>query len=93
MDNKKKPKIAVALRYKSNQDKAPVVTASGQGRMAEKIIALARENKIPVEENAPLAEALRKLTPGQEIPEELYEAVAILLAYIMEMDTRARKKR
>lgn len=93
MDNKKKPKIAVALRYKNNQDKAPVVTASGQGRMAEKIIALARENKIPVEENAPLAEALRKLTPGQEIPEELYEAVAILLAYIMEMDTRARKKR
>ncbi len=93
MDKKKKPKIAVALRYKKNQDTAPVVTASGQGRMAEKIISLARENKIPVEENAPLAEALRKLTPGQEIPVELYQAVAILLAYVMEMDTRAKKKR
>lgn len=94
MDNKKKPKIAIALRYRNNQDRAPVVTASGQGKMAEKIIALAREHKIPVEENAPLAEALRKLTPGQEIPAELYEAVAILLAYIMEMDTRrAHKKR
>jgi len=93
LDKKKKPKIAVALRYKKNQDTAPVVTASGQGRMAEKIISLARENKIPVEENAPLAEALRKLTPGQEIPVELYQAVAILLAYVMETDTRAKKKR
>lgn len=92
MNNKKKPKIAVALRYKNNQDTAPVVTASGQGRMAERIISLARENKIPVEENAPLAEALRKLTPGQEIPAELYEAVAVLLAYVMEMDTRAKQK-
>ncbi len=90
--SRKKPKIAVALRYKKNQDLAPVVTASGQGRMAEKIISLARENKIPVEENAPLAQALRKLIPGQEIPAELYEAVALLLAYVMEMDTRARQK-
>ena len=64
MDNKKKPKIAVALRYKNNQDKAPVVTASGQGRMAEKI-ALARENKIPVEENAPCRNAAQAHTwPG-----------------------------
>lgn len=93
MEKKKKPKIAIALRYKKNQDNAPVVTASGQGLMAEKIISLAREHKIPVEENAPLAEALRKLTPGQEIPRELYEAVAILLAYVMEMDIRAKRKR
>ena len=56
----------MALRYKKNQDNAPVVTASGQGLMAEKIISLAKENKIPVEENAPLAEMLRKLAPGQK---------------------------
>jgi flagellar biosynthesis protein len=94
LDNRrKKPRIAVALRYKKNQDSAPVVTASGQGRMAERIIALAKENKIPVEENAPLAEALRRLIPGQEIPTELYEAVALLLTYVMEMDTRAKQKR
>jgi len=93
LEEKKKPKIAVALRYKKNQDNAPVITASGRGRMADKIISLARENKIPVEENAPLAEMLRKLTPGQEIPPELYEAVALLLSYVMEMDARAKKKR
>jgi flagellar biosynthesis protein len=90
---RKEPKIAVALRYKKNQDRAPIVTASGQGRMAERIVALARENKVPVEENAPLAKALRRLIPGQEIPTELYEAVALLLAYVMEMDAKARQKR
>lgn len=93
MEQKKKPKIAVALRYKKNQDNAPVVTASGQGLMAEKIISLAKENKIPVEENAPLAEMLRKLAPGQEIPPELYEAVALLLSYLMEMDAKAKAKK
>lgn len=93
MEQKKKPKIAVALRYKKNQDNAPVVTASGQGLMAEKIISLAKENKIPVEENASLAEMLRKLAPGQEIPPELYEAVALLLSYLMEMDAKAKAKK
>ena len=93
MEKRKKPKIAVALRYEREQDQAPVVTASGQGLMAERIIALAKENKIHIEENVVLAEALRNISPGSEIPVELYEAVAVLLAYIMESDVKARKRR
>ncbi len=93
MDRRKKPKIAVALTYKQEKDRAPVVTATGQGRIAERIISLAREHGVPVEENTSLAQALSKINPGQEIPAELYEAVAILLSYVLDMDTQVRDRK
>ncbi len=93
MRERKKPKIAVALTYRQDKDKVPIVTATGQGRTADRIIALAKEHGIPVEENPSLAEALYKINPGQEIPVELYEAVAILLSYIMEVDKKVNKKK
>ncbi len=92
MDKKSRFKTAVSLRYRKEKDKAPVVTATGQGKLAEKIIAIAREHDIPVEQNPSLAQALGKLNPGQEIPPELYEAVAVLLAYIMEIDSKVDRK-
>lgn len=93
MNEKKKPKIAVALTYNQDKDRAPVVTASGQGIIADRIIGLAREHGVPVEENPSLAQALSKINPGQEIPAELYEAVAILLSYVLEMDANVRNKK
>ncbi len=91
---KKKPlQQAVALRYKKEKDRAPVVIASGDGRIAERIISIAEEHGIPVEHNTLLTEALRKLNPGQEIPPHLYEAVALLLTHIMEMDSRMKGAR
>jgi flagellar biosynthesis protein len=88
--NYSKIKHAVALRYQQEKDRAPVVTAKGQGRVAEKIITLAKENGIPVEENTLLVHELFKLDLNQEIPSEIYEAVAILLASIQELDLKIR---
>lgn len=82
---------AVALRYQLEKDSAPVVVATGEGRLAERIISLAISHGIPVEKNPDLVHALRKLNPGQEIPLELFEAVAVLLAYILETDSRSAK--
>ncbi len=79
-------KKAVALKYDQKTKKAPIIVASAQGKLAEKIIALAEENKIPLQKNTPLVEALVALEIGQEIPPDLYETVALLLTYIMEAD-------
>ena len=77
---------AVALRYRQGEDNAPVITASGQGYTAEKIIELAKQYGVPVHEDEGLAEALRSLKLGDEIPSELYQAVAGILAFIFQAD-------
>ena len=75
--------IAVALRYDTSEAPAPVVVAMGADSVAERIKEIARENKVPVRENKPLARALYKQTEvGDMIPEELFQAVAIILAQI-----------
>ena len=79
---------AVALRYRHGTDRSPVVTASGQGRLADRIISLAREHRVPVYEDKTLVEVLRTLKLGQEIPTELFETVAAILAFVMEVDRR-----
>jgi len=73
---------AVALRYDHATDKAPVLTAKGQGAIAEKIKELAKEYGIPVEENQHLAEYLMALDLYEEIPPALYPVVAEILAFI-----------
>lgn len=83
---KRKTRYAAALRYNRGEQAAPQVVASGQGKIAEKIISLARENDIPVHEDPDLALALTDLEIGQEIPVELYGAVAEVLAFIMFLD-------
>ncbi|MCB0389747.1 MAG: flagellar biosynthesis protein FlhB [Bdellovibrionales bacterium] len=81
--------IAVALQY-SDQMIAPTVIAKGADRIAEKIKEIARNNRIPIIENKPLARTMFKtLDIGQIIPKELYTAVAEVLSYIY----RLRKKR
>ncbi|UNC91921.1 EscU/YscU/HrcU family type III secretion system export apparatus switch protein [Candidatus Contubernalis alkaliaceticus] len=83
---KKKLKKAVALTYIKDKPSAPVITAIGKGHMAEKIIELAKQHKVPLEKNPFLAESLSKLNVGEEIPPDLYEAVAQLLAFVMHLD-------
>ncbi len=82
MNNKKK---AVALKYERKKDNAPKIIAKGQGLVAEKIIEIAKENGIHIEENPELVEVLSKLDLYQEIPEELYKAVAEILVFIYKM--------
>jgi FlhB-like protein len=77
--------IAVAIRYRKEETPAPQIIAKGEMLMAEKILEIARENNIPVMRNIPLAHALNKLEVGEEIPEELYEAVAEVLNWVYRM--------
>ncbi|GAB4516460.1 MAG: EscU/YscU/HrcU family type III secretion system export apparatus switch protein [Roseibium sp.] len=74
-------KIAVALSYE--KEGAPVVSAKGSGSVAEQIERLAREAGVPIEQNPMMAEALSQIEIDQEIPVELYQAVAVLIGFIM----------
>lgn len=82
--------IAVALRYNVMEAPAPLVLAMGADKVAEKIKDIARQNNVPIRENVPLARALYKsVEVGDMIPEELYKAVASVLASVW----RAKGKR
>ncbi len=78
--------LAVALRYNASEAPAPVVIAKGADRVAEKIREVARENNVPIRENKPLAQALYKQVDlGEIIPEDLFQAVAAILAQVWKM--------
>jgi flagellar biosynthesis protein FlhB len=77
--------VACALRYDEKEgDEAPVVVASGQGELAQRIRAAAEDYGVPVVQDVPLARALVELQVGETIPEALYEAVAEILREIGE---------
>ncbi|QCK84406.1 type III secretion protein [Phreatobacter aquaticus] len=82
-DTPKKPAIAVALEYEHGQSAVPKVIATGRGIIAEKIIQTARENGIAIEGNPLLAEALAGVGLEEEIPEELYRAVAEVIGFVL----------
>jgi flagellar biosynthesis protein len=86
--SKNKRKRAAALKYESNYN-APIVTAAGMGYIADKIIEEAEKNEVPVVYNKELAELLTNVDVGSYIPEELYNAVAEVIAYIMDTDRLA----
>lgn len=73
--------IAIAIMYNAMQAPAPIIVAMGADHMAEKIKETAREAGVPIRENKPLARALYKsVEVGEMIPEEMYQAVATILA-------------
>lgn len=82
----KRTKSAVSLRYDSQQDTAPKVTAKGKGLVAENIIALAHEHNIPVQQDPDLIEVLSQVNVDQEIPPAVYQVVAELLAFVYQMN-------
>ena len=73
---------AVALRYQPKKDRAPKVIAKGQGYLAEKILEFARQHDIPVRQDKNLLQILSRLDLDQEIPAEIYKAVAEILAFV-----------
>ncbi|HIE32861.1 MAG TPA: hypothetical protein EYP81_02270 [Thermodesulfobacteriaceae bacterium] len=83
-------KKAVALKYEQGEDQAPRVVAKGRGRLAELILEVARKHGIPVREDSALVEALSRVELSAEIPPELYEAVAVVLAWAYRLNRRAR---
>jgi flagellar biosynthesis protein len=80
--------LAVALHY--DKKGAPRVVAKGRGTLGEKIIEIARENDIPIQENEVLAGALSNVELGDEIPAELYKGVAEVLIFVMRLSGRLR---
>lgn len=74
--------LAVALRYDAPD--APKVVAVGRGELGQRIIDTAREHGVPLETNPALAEALSGIELDTEIPEALYAAVAVIIAFILE---------
>ncbi|MAL80715.1 MAG: flagellar biosynthesis protein FlhB [Sneathiella sp.] len=79
--------FAVALQYKPEEERAPVVVAKGMDNIAAKIREIATENEIPIVENPPLARALHKACDlDEEIPYEHFKAVAEIISYVMRLN-------
>lgn len=83
--------MAVALQYGAG-DAAPVVVASGMGYMAEKIVETAADAGVPIYEDNSLATALAQLKLGQEIPEELYQAIVEIYVYFLNFDPNEKER-
>ncbi len=84
---------AAALRYDAEKDRAPRVVAKGSGKVAEKIIELARKHGIPLREDPVLIEILSQLDLQQEIPPAVYSVVAEILAFIYRLNRDKTKPR
>jgi flagellar biosynthesis protein len=83
-----KSQLAVALHY--DRKGAPRVVAKGRGSIGEKIIEVAKAHDIPIEQNEVLAGALSNVELDDEIPPELYRAVAEVLVFVLRLSGRIR---
>lgn len=88
---KKRQQKAVALSYEKEKG-APLVVASGQGAMAEKILSTAREAGVEVVADPDLVELLAGIPLGMEIPAELYQAVAEVLSFVYRVNGKYKDK-
>lgn len=88
----KKRKQAAALSYDQSAAEPPKVTALGKGLVAEKIIEKATEHNVPIVEDPSLVELLSQLNINETIPEELYQAVAEVFAFIYQLDQQNKSK-
>ncbi|WML39989.1 EscU/YscU/HrcU family type III secretion system export apparatus switch protein [Neobacillus sp. OS1-2] len=86
MSKKTKRMQAVALTYNAVQQAAPKVVAKGAGHVANSIIEKAKEHQVPIQEDPSLVELLSQLQLNETIPEELYNAVAEVFAFIYQVD-------
>ena len=87
-DERTAPPRAVALRYAPERPGAPRVTATGSGRTAERIVALAQEAGVDLVEDPDLLELLARVPVGEQIPAELFQAVAEILAFVYRVSQR-----
>lgn len=85
MNNEKRTE-AVALSFNPTESDAPKVLAKGKGLVAENILSKAKENDIPIQEDPNLVQLLGQLNVNESIPEELYQAVAEVFAFIYQLD-------
>ncbi len=83
---------AAALTYDRGRDAAPAIAAKGKGLVADRIIELAREHGVPIREDRDMVEILSTLPLYEEIPPELYQAVAEVLAFIYKMSGEMKRE-
>ncbi|MBT6297508.1 MAG: flagellar biosynthesis protein FlhB [Nitrospina sp.] len=91
-NEKKLGRSAVSLKYDNQIHKSPVVTAKGKGLIAEKIIALAKKNNVPIKEDPDLVHLLSKVDLNKEIPASLYHLVAELLSFVYRLNGQYSSK-
>ncbi|PYF07091.1 EscU/YscU/HrcU family type III secretion system export apparatus switch protein [Ureibacillus chungkukjangi] len=91
-DKKYVRKEAIALTYNPENNNSPTVIAKGKGKIADNILEKAAQNDIPVYEDKNLVELLGNLDLNESIPEELYEAVAEVFAFIYRLDRNYQTK-
>ena len=82
-DTDKPINLAVALEYERGTSNAPRIIAKGRGELARRIVEVAEDNGVVVDANGPLAEALAGVELDEEIPIELYEAVAEIIGFVL----------
>jgi len=73
---------AVALKYDKEKNQAPVVGAKGEGKTAQKIIQIAKENGVPIKKDEDLVELLSKVELDKEVPPQMYKAIAEVFSFI-----------
>jgi flagellar biosynthesis protein len=88
-----KLKKAIALRYDPQQESAPVLIAKGQGYLAERIVELAREHGIAVQQDPALVELLMKVDLSEQVPPQLFAAVAKVLGAVYRVNRRLARER
>lgn len=86
--NRENPQQAIALRYEPKKDQAPKLVGKGKGHLAEKILELARQHNIPIRQDKNLVQILSRLELNQEIPADVYKAVAEILAFVYRLSSR-----
>ncbi len=90
---KKKRPLATALSYDPDKDNAPRVVATGKGSIAERILERAEKAGVPIYKNEPLALTLAGLGLEEEIPPELYQLVAEVIAWVYELENKKAEGR
>ena len=93
LPNDKSKIQAVAVKYDVKKGRAPRIMATGKGAMAEMILQVAEEHRVPFYEDPSLSELLSKLELDSEISPELYTLVAEVLAFVYQLDKLAKKRR
>ena len=79
---------AVALKYNKEKNKAPVVSAKGEGKTAQKIIQIAKENGIPLKKDEDLVELLSKVELDKEVPPQMYKAIAEIFSFVYQVTNK-----
>lgn len=85
-------KLGIALKFVPEKNKGPLILASGEGLLGDKIRSIAEKHKVPIVEDPPLAQALSPLPVGKEIPENLYRAVAGVFAFVLSQNIESESR-